>query len=80
MFVGIVFIPICIYMNMGYGIFEILKNEQIFIIFVIAFIGNIGLLLSVPITSLIYAMFNRKKTIYKTISDNKIDGKRSLKI
>jgi uncharacterized membrane protein len=43
-------------------------------------VGNIGLVLSVPITSIVYAMFNRKKTIYKTVSDNKIDGKRSLKL
>ena len=40
----------------------------------------IGIILSVPITSFIYSLINSKKTIYKTISENKVDGKRSLKI
>lgn len=79
-FAGITFYPICIYLQNGYTFVEVLNREFIFIIWTIAIVGNIGLILSVPITSFVYAMFNRKKTIYKTTSENKIDGKRSLKI
>ena len=39
-----------------------------------------GIIISVVITSIFYALINSKKTIYKTMSDNKIEGKRSLKI
>ena len=39
-----------------------------------------GIVISVVITSIFYALINSKKTIYKTTSDNKLDGKRSLKI
>lgn len=45
-----------------------------------AMAGTIGVILTVPITSIIYACINRNKTIYKTVSENKIEGKRSLKI
>ena len=79
-FGGIILLPVCVYLQKGYTFIEILNLESVFVICIIAFIGTIGLVLSVPITSFIYAMFNRKKTIYKTVSENKLDGKRSLKI
>ena len=41
---------------------------------------SIGLIVSIPVTSGVYALINSKKTIYKTTSENKLDGKRSLKI
>lgn len=41
---------------------------------------SIGLIVSIPVTSGVYALINSKKTKYKTTSDNKVDGKRSLKI
>lgn len=65
---------------MGYNSIEILNDEKIFLTITIAIIGEIFVVLSLPITSLIYAILYRKKTIYKTVSDNKIDGKRSLKL
>ena len=40
----------------------------------------IGIIISIPITSSLYALINGQKTKYKTTSENKIDGKRSLKI
>jgi uncharacterized membrane protein len=79
-FVGINFVSICNMLKGGYSILEIIDNSQFFVSVLITIIGNIGLVLSVPITSYIYSMFNGKKTAYKTISDNKIDGKRSLKL
>ena len=39
-----------------------------------------GVVYTIPITAFVYAFLNRKKTIYKTTSENLIDGKRSLKI
>lgn len=79
-FAGITLLPICMYISNGYTISQILNIDYVFFSCLVAFIGNIGLVLSIPITSIIYALFNRKKTVYKTVSENKIDGKRSLKI
>ena len=56
-----------------YGITEIFKYVLILIV------SCIGILLSVIVTSIVYAFLNKRKTIYKTVSDNKVDGKRSLK-
>ena len=80
LFFGISIYPICTYLQMGYNSIEILNDEKIFLTITIAIIGEIFLVLSLPITSLVYAFLYRKKTIYKTVSDNKIDGKRSLKL
>ncbi|MCI8310229.1 MAG: YibE/F family protein [Clostridia bacterium] len=80
LFAGITLIPMCYYLKNGYKLNDILNIDEIFLIGIIIFIGNIGLIISVPITSFFYAILNRKKTIYKTVSDNKIDGKRSLKL
>ena len=57
-----------------YGITEIFKYVLILIV------SCIGILLSVIVTSVVYAFLNKRKTIYKTVSDNKVDGKRSLKL
>ena len=57
-----------------YGITEIFKYVLILIV------SCIGILLSVIVTSIVYAFLNKRKTIYKTVSDNKVDGKRSLKL
>ena len=57
-----------------YGITEIFKY------LIILVVAGIGILLSVVVTSGVYAFLNKRKTIYKTVSDNKLDGKRSLKL
>lgn len=57
-----------------YGITEIFKYVLILIV------SCIGILLSVIVTSVVYAFLNKRKTVYKTVSDNKLDGKRSLKL
>ena len=79
-FAGITLLPICMYISNGYSIAEILNIDYIFFACLVTFVGNIGLIISVPITSLVYSIFNRKKTVYKTTSENIIDGKRSLKL
>lgn len=59
---------------------EILNKETIAEEIISAIAGSMGVVYTVPITSFVYAFLNRKKTIYKTTSENKIEGKRSLKI
>ena len=72
--------PICENINKGVSLFEICGQSVIFVYLLIALVQSIGLIFSVIITSGIYSCFNRKKTIYKTVSENKVDGKRSLKL
>lgn len=79
-FAGITLLPICMYISNGYNLNEILNIDYIFFACLVAFVGNIGLIVSVPVTSFFYSIFNRKKTMYKTTSENIIDGKRSLKL
>lgn len=62
------------------GINEILNKETIAQEIISAISGSMGVVFTVPITAILYSILNRNKTIYKKISDNKIDGNRSLKI
>lgn len=59
---------------------EIINKETIAEEIISAIAGSMGVVYTVPITAFVYAFLNRKKTIYKTTSENKIEGKRSLKI
>ena len=77
---SILVFPICNAINKGTEWMDIIEQPEIFAYSLIAIMINIGLVISVPITACMYACFNRKKTIYKTVSENKIDGKRSLKL
>ncbi len=72
--------PICMNINNDMKFAEIFNQANIFSYLLIAIVANIGVLISVLITSSVYACFNRKKTIYKTVSENKLDGMRSLKL
>lgn len=78
--IGVSFFPICANINKGMSIANIFNQHGIFACSLIAVVANIGLVLAVPITACCYASLNRKKTIYKTVSENKVDGKRSLKL
>ena len=40
----------------------------------------IGIIVVIPITSLMFAFFYKDKAIYKVKSDNIVEGKRTLKI
>lgn len=64
--------------NMGMG--EILNKETIAEEIISALAGSMGVVFTVPITAILYAILNRKKTTYKTTSENKLEGNRSLKI
>ena len=59
---------------------DIINKETIAEELLSAIAGSMGVVYTVPITSFIYSLFNRDKTIYRKVSENKIDGKRSLKI
>lgn len=77
---GVLLFPICTNINKGTKLAEVFNQPEVFTYSLIAIFTSIGLLLSVPITACLYACINRKKTIYKKVSENKIDGKRSLKL
>lgn len=59
---------------------KILTQDIISQNIILSLVGSIGVVISVPITSILFAILNRKKSIYKTTSENKVDGNRSLKI
>lgn len=59
---------------------EILNKEAIAEEVISAIAGSMGVVYTVPITAFIYSFLNKNKTVYKTVSENKIEGKRSLKI
>ena len=59
---------------------DILSKEVISEYVISALAGSIGVLYTVPITSIVFAFLNRNKIIYKRVTDNKVEGKRSLKI
>lgn len=64
--------------DMGMG--EILNKETIAEEIISAIAGSMGVVFTVPITAMLYSILNRKKTTYKTTSENRIEGQRSLKL
>lgn len=58
----------------------ILNKEAMSMDIVSALAGSMGVVFTVPTTAITYALMNKNKTHYKTKSDNKIDGRRSLKL
>jgi len=79
-YVGGALTLILLFLACNMGMSEILNKETISEEVISAIAGSMGVVFTVPITAIIYAVLNRKKTIYKTTSDNKIEGQRSLKI
>lgn len=71
---------ILLFMACNMNIIEILNKETIAEQLISAIAGSLGVIYTVPITSIIYAFLNKDKVIYKKNSENRIDGKRSLKI
>lgn len=71
---------ILLFMACNMNIMEILNKETIAEQVISAIAGSMGVIYTVPITSFIYAVLNKDKVIYKKNSENRIDGKRSLKI
>lgn len=69
-----------LYMVSDTNLLGIINKEKIAEQIVLAIIGSMGVVYTVPITSIIYALINRHKIIYKRVAENKVDGKRSLKL
>ena len=79
-YVGSSLTLILLFMACEMNIYEILNKETIAEEIIPAIAGSIGVVFTVPITSLIYSVLNKDKVIYEKTSKNKLDGKRSLKI
>lgn len=71
---------ILLFMATNMSIGEIINKETIAIEAISALAGSMGVVFTVPTTSLIYALLNRNKTIYDKKAKNIVEGKRSLKI
>ena len=59
---------------------EIVNKERVAEQVILAIVGSIGVVYTVPITSIAYSLLNRHKIIYKRSTESKVDGKRSLKL
>ena len=71
---------ILLFLACNINFIDIVDKETIAQEIISAISGSMGVVWTVPITSFAYAVLNKDKTIYKTVSENKVDGKRSLKI
>lgn len=69
-----------LFMASDLSLLEILNKETIAEQIISALAGSMGVVYTVPITSIAYALLNKDQVIYKKVSDNKLNGKRSLKI
>lgn len=59
---------------------EILNKETIAEQVIAAIAGSIGVVYTVPITAFVYSVLNKDRVIYNKTAENKVNGKRSLKI
>ncbi len=71
---------ILLFMACNMNLIDIFNKETIAEQIISALAGSMGVVYTVPITSFVYAILNKDKTVYKKESENRINGKRSLKI
>ena len=71
---------ILLFMACNMNVIDILNKETIAEQIISALAGSMGVVYTVPITSIVYSILNKDKTVYKKESENRINGKRSLKI
>lgn len=71
---------ILLFMARDMSILEIINKETIASDVISALAGSMGVLYTVPITSIVYSLLNREKTVYKTKPETMVEGKRSLKL
>lgn len=79
-YIGSSLIILFMFLGSNLGIGEIGNKEIMAETVMSAVTGSMGILFTVPITSIIYSFLSHRKTIYKTTSENKVDGNRSLKL
>ena len=71
---------ILLFMACDFNFVQILNKETIAQEIISAIAGSMGVVYTVPITAFVYSFLNKNKVIYKTESENKVEGKRSLKL
>ena len=71
---------ILLFLACNISLVDIVNKETIAQEIISAIAGSMGVVYTVPITSIVYSILNKDRTIYRTTSENKVDGKRSLKI
>lgn len=59
---------------------RIINKENVAEQLISALSASIGVVLTIPITAISYAILNKDKVIYRKNSENRVNGKRSLKI
>ena len=79
-YVGGALTLILLFLACNMGMTEILNKETISEEIISALAGSMGVVFTVPITAILYAVLNRRKTTYKMETDTKLDGQRSLKL
>jgi len=79
-YVGSSITLILLFMACDMSIVDIFNKETIVQEVILAIAGTMGVVYTVPITSITYAMLNKDKTVYKTKTESRIDGQRSLKL
>lgn len=79
-YVGGALTLILLFMASNMSILEVINKETIAIEIVSALAGSMGVVFTVPTTSLVYALLNRNKTAYESKAKNVLEGKRSLKL
>lgn len=79
-YVGGALTLILLFMASNMSIIDIINKETIVTEAVSAIAGSMGVIFTVPITSLVYSLLNKNKTVYKRKPDTIVEGKRSLKL
>lgn len=79
-YVGSSLTMILLFMASNMSIGEVINKETIAIQAVSALAGSMGVVFTVPITSVVYSLLNRDKVVYDTKAKNVLDGKRSMKL
>lgn len=62
------------------NLIRIINKENVAEQLISALSASIGVVLTIPITAISYAKLNKDKVIYRKNSENRVNGKRSLKI
>ncbi|HIT71329.1 MAG TPA: YibE/F family protein [Candidatus Scatovivens faecipullorum] len=62
------------------NLIRIINKENVAEQLISALSASIGVVLTIPITAISYAILNKDKVIYRKNSENRVNGKRSLKI
>lgn len=79
-YIGTLASMILIYLACAQHLLTIINREIVAEATIIFFSGGFGIIATIAITSLLYALWDDEKFFYKTKTENKIDGKRSIKI